>query len=88
VVIAPNPASRDHARQVLTDRRIGHDIHYPLLDCDQPGWLDAGRISGTLDRSREMTQRILSVPCFAEMTDSELNEVCDVLRTFDSSGMR
>jgi dTDP-4-amino-4,6-dideoxygalactose transaminase len=86
VVIAPNPASRDHARQILADRRIGHDIHYPLLDCDQPGWLDAGRISGTLDRSREMTQRILSVPCFAEMSDSELNEVSDALRTFDSSG--
>lgn len=90
VLIAPNSRSRDQARQVLIDRQIGHDIHYPLLDCDQPGWRGLGRIIGTLDRSREMTERIISVPCFAEMSDSELSEVSDALRKFgkfESSGV-
>jgi dTDP-3-amino-2,3,6-trideoxy-4-keto-D-glucose/dTDP-3-amino-3,4,6-trideoxy-alpha-D-glucose/dTDP-2,6-dideoxy-D-kanosamine transaminase len=86
VLIAPNSRLRDHARQLLADRQIGHDIHYPFLDCDQPGWRGSGRIIGTLDRSREMTERIISVPCFAEMSDSELNEVSDALRKFDSLG--
>ena len=86
VLIAPNSRSRDQARLVLADRQIGNDIHYPLLDCDQPGWRGSGRIIGTLDRSREMTERIISVPCFAEMSDSELNEVSEALRKFESLG--
>jgi dTDP-3-amino-2,3,6-trideoxy-4-keto-D-glucose/dTDP-3-amino-3,4,6-trideoxy-alpha-D-glucose/dTDP-2,6-dideoxy-D-kanosamine transaminase len=82
VLIAPDAAARGRACDALKRRGIGHDIHYPILDCDQTGWHGYGRIVGTLPRSRELTERVLSIPCFAELTDEELEQVVDVLRTF------
>jgi dTDP-4-amino-4,6-dideoxygalactose transaminase len=82
VLIAPDAAARARARDELRRRGIGHDIHYPVLDCDQPGWRGRGRIVGNLARSRELTQRVLSIPCFAELTADELEQVVDVLRAF------
>jgi aminotransferase EvaB len=82
VLIAPDAAARGRACDALKRRGIGHDIHYPILDCDQTGWRGYGRIVGNLTRSRELTQRVLSIPCFAELTGDELEQVVDVLRAF------
>jgi hypothetical protein len=30
--------ARENARRLLAERSIGHDIHYPILDYDQPAW--------------------------------------------------
>ena len=82
VLIAPDAAARGRACDALRRCGIGHDVHYPVLDCDQTGWRGRGRIIGNLARSRELTQRVLSIPCFAELTDDELEQVVDVLRAF------
>jgi aminotransferase EvaB len=82
VAIAPDPRSRQHACDLLRQRGIGYDIHYPILDCDQVGWQGRGRCIGNLDESRCLTQKVLSLPCFAEMTEDELGEVIDALRAF------
>jgi dTDP-3-amino-2,3,6-trideoxy-4-keto-D-glucose/dTDP-3-amino-3,4,6-trideoxy-alpha-D-glucose/dTDP-2,6-dideoxy-D-kanosamine transaminase len=82
VLIAPDAAARGRACALLRQRGIGHDIHYPVLDCDQKAWYGRGRIVGNLTRSRELTQRVLSIPCFAELTADELEQVVDVLRAF------
>jgi aminotransferase EvaB len=82
VAIAPDPQSRRHACDLLRQRDVGYDIHYPILDCDQVGWQGRGRCVGNLDESRCLTQRILSLPCFAEMTEDELGEVIDALHAF------
>jgi dTDP-4-amino-4,6-dideoxygalactose transaminase len=82
VAIAPNHDSRERARRALTERNIGYDIHYPVLDCDQPAWKERGRTAGDLTISRLLTHRILSLPCFPEMTTEELEQVVDIVRTF------
>jgi dTDP-4-amino-4,6-dideoxygalactose transaminase len=80
VLIAPDSAAREDARRLLTERGIGCDVHYPILDCDQPAWQGRVRISGDLRVSRLLTQRILSIPCFPEMTTDELEQVVDAIR--------
>ena len=87
VAIAPDPQSRQHACDLLQQRNIGHDIHYPILDCDQVGWQGRGRQVGNLDKSRCLTQKIVSLPCFPEMTEAELGEVIDALHRFPGSAI-
>ncbi len=82
VLIAPDPSARQHARQMLADHKIDSAIHYPVLDCDQPAWQGRGRKSSELAVSRLLTQRVLSIPCFAEMTADELEQVIDAIGTF------
>jgi len=82
VAIAPNPSERDRARQLLAARNIGSDIHYPLLDIDQPAWEALERRFSDVSTSRLLTQKVLSLPCFAEMTSNELEQVIDAIRTF------
>jgi dTDP-3-amino-2,3,6-trideoxy-4-keto-D-glucose/dTDP-3-amino-3,4,6-trideoxy-alpha-D-glucose/dTDP-2,6-dideoxy-D-kanosamine transaminase len=82
VLIAPSSAVREEARKILIERGIGCDVHYPVLDCDQPAWQSRIRISGDLHVSRHLTRKILSIPCFPEMTADEIEQVVDAIRTF------
>jgi len=82
VLIAPGSAVREDARKILIERGIGCDVHYPILDCDQPAWQSRIRVSGDLHVSRLLTQQILSIPCFSEMTVNEIEQVVDAIRTF------
>lgn len=82
VVIAPTKRDRDQARHVLLLNGIGTDIHYPVLDCDQPGWSGRGRLSGDLAISRALTERVLSLPCFPELHDDEIGQVVDAIHAF------
>jgi aminotransferase EvaB len=79
VLVAPDAASRDAMRTALGARGIGTDIHYPILDCDQAGWQGTGRVIGSMEVSRDVTQRILSLPCFPELTEAELAEIVEAL---------
>lgn len=84
-----------HLAVVLTDHRdrlaahlnecgIATDIHFPILDCDQRGWAGADQRIGPagLGVSRRSGKRILSLPCFPEMTDDEIAQVCDALGSY------
>ena len=80
VVIAPDASARDILRARLCNAQIGFDIHYPVLDCEQTGWRQIGRCIGELPVSRMMVERILSIPCFPELTNAEIEEIGHVLR--------
>jgi dTDP-4-amino-4,6-dideoxygalactose transaminase len=81
VAIAPTAEAASAARDALRRSGIGHDVHYPILDCDQVGWRHCGRVVGSLEASRGLTRRITTLPCFAELTADELNQVLDALHT-------
>ncbi len=59
-------AYRDSLREFLTLHKIGNDIHYPVLDKDQPVFGDAYS-SVKLPRSESLVNRVLSIPCFPEL---------------------
>jgi len=76
---------RDDLRKHLADSGIATDIHYPILDPDQPGWQGFKSRSDGLPVSKQMGQNILSLPMFPEMSDEEHRYVCQSVASF--SGM-
>jgi dTDP-4-amino-4,6-dideoxygalactose transaminase len=70
---------RDGDRAALTEAGIRTDVHYPVPDHRQP--VLAGAVAGlSLPVTEQVAGRILTLPCFPEMTESEIERVCDVLR--------
>lgn len=72
---------RDASRSHLTAFGIQTDIHYPILDCDQPSVQGLPMQVGNLTRARHAAGRILTLPCFPHMTTAELDSVCGALRS-------
>lgn len=76
-------ADREALKAHLAARGVASDVHYPILDCDQPGFAALpSRVAGTLERSRSAVAEILTLPCFPTMTDAEIAQVCDALGTY------
>jgi dTDP-4-amino-4,6-dideoxygalactose transaminase len=69
---------RDGDRTALTVAGIRTDVHYPVPDHRQP--VLAGATAGiSLPVTERAATEILTLPCFAEMTETEIERVCDVL---------
>ncbi|UVF18361.1 DegT/DnrJ/EryC1/StrS family aminotransferase [Microvirga terrae] len=75
---------REQLKEYLKTHGVATDIHYPVLDCDQPGWGDRPKRIGPsgLDVSRVSVNRILTLPCFPTMTEEEVARVCNALSAF------
>lgn len=71
---------RDALRAHLNDLDITTDIHYPLLDIQQPVMQSHAKVQ--LPNSAQATDEILSLPCYPELTEQEIDRVCDALRTW------
>ena len=68
---------RDGLAKTLTDRGIGTAVYYPRSVPAQPVFgLDEGRWPEASRASRE----VLSLPCFAELTDDEVEQVAAAVR--------
>ncbi len=71
--------SRDADRAAFTEAGIRTDVHYPVPDHHQPVLADAA--AGVhLPVTERAAGQVLTLPCFAEMTETEIGRVCDVLR--------
>ena len=69
---------RDRAREVLRAADIGTDVHYPIADHRQPHW--GGRFQDVvLPVTEHATERVLTLPCYPELDDSEVERVCGML---------
>ena len=73
-------AQRDRLRSALQAAGIGTDIHYPVLDCDQPGWQDLPWRALPLPVSRQACAQVLSLPLYPELRDTEITQICEVLQ--------
>jgi aminotransferase EvaB len=65
----------------LGQQSIQTDIHYPVLDCDQPAARGLPMYIGDLSRARHAVEHILTLPCFPHMTATEIGTVCAALQT-------
>jgi dTDP-3-amino-2,3,6-trideoxy-4-keto-D-glucose/dTDP-3-amino-3,4,6-trideoxy-alpha-D-glucose/dTDP-2,6-dideoxy-D-kanosamine transaminase len=72
---------RERLRASLDRAGIGTDVHYPTADHRQPAW--AGQYAGlSLPVTEYAVEHVLTLPCFPELTDEEVERVCEVLSGF------
>lgn len=80
VMVTPQ---RRFVQQFLEGRGIGTDIHYPLPDYKQSAF--SKFYTRKLPATESMAGRILTVPLFPEMTDTEIETVVEALRDIEES---
>jgi dTDP-4-amino-4,6-dideoxygalactose transaminase len=79
-------AARDELRRFLSDAGIDTDIHYPIPDHLQPGLKPPTRATSLVESERA-TAEILTLPCFPELTDSEIDRVAEAIASFRAGGI-
>jgi aminotransferase EvaB len=70
---------RERVRARFADAGVGTDVHYPIADHEQPAWRDAYQ-DVRLPVTEHAVRHVLTVPCFPELTQEEIQRVCEVLR--------
>jgi dTDP-4-amino-4,6-dideoxygalactose transaminase len=78
--VARHP-DREEARRHLESRSIATAIHYPVLDHQQPAMADVPWRAVALPETESAQREILTLPCFAEMTEDEVGHVCHAIRS-------
>ncbi len=72
-------SNRDALQKELTEKGIGTNIHYPVPIHLQPAY--AGRWKkGDFPNSERLSDEILSLPMFPELTDAQIREVVDAVK--------
>ena len=67
---------RDRLAAGLATRGVDTAVHYPWLVTEMPGLEMA---PAPTPQAARMRDRILSLPCFPELTDAEVDQVCEAL---------
>jgi dTDP-3-amino-2,3,6-trideoxy-4-keto-D-glucose/dTDP-3-amino-3,4,6-trideoxy-alpha-D-glucose/dTDP-2,6-dideoxy-D-kanosamine transaminase len=70
---------RERVRSALEAAGVGTDVHYPIADHHQPAWRD-GYDDLRLPVTEHAVRHVLTVPCFPELSEAEIERVCEVLR--------
>lgn len=78
VIRVPN---RDNVQQNLKAKGIATGIHYPIPIHLQKAYAGMGWKKGDFPVAEKLADEILSLPMFAEMTEEQVEEVCEVLRS-------
>ncbi|GAB5480138.1 MAG: hypothetical protein Marn2KO_36050 [Marinobacter nauticus] len=77
---------RQAAQTLLQEANIATGVHFPILDCDQTAMKDKPHKSAPLPVSRAYKDRILTLPCFPGMRETEIQTVCSVLSRLETEG--
>ncbi|TFD91878.1 DegT/DnrJ/EryC1/StrS family aminotransferase [Cryobacterium lactosi] len=67
---------REEFRAALSERGVQTDVHFPVPDHLQPGFAAPAQ---SLPVTERLAGEVLSLPCFPEMTDDEVNAVCSAI---------
>jgi dTDP-4-amino-4,6-dideoxygalactose transaminase len=78
---------RDALRSTLAAQRVQTGIHYPLPLHLQPACAAFACPQGSLPVTERLAGRILSLPMFPELTDSEIDRVCRCISEYASFDM-
>jgi len=74
-------ADRQSLQAHLRSRGIASDVHYPVLDYQQPGF-GAGARPRLNPNAERACQEVLTLPCFPEMSDGEVAAVVDAVNSW------
>lgn len=74
-------ARRDSLREHLREREIAAEVHYPIPDHRQPAFRSQfARVR--LPVTEKLAQEVLTLPCFPELTDDEVDRVIAACQSF------
>ncbi len=73
---------RDALQAFLKESEIRTLIHYPVPIHLQEAYRELGYREGDFPVSEGASREVLSLPCFPEMTDAEVEEVAETIRRF------
>ena len=71
---------RSVAAQALQENGIGYGLHYPVPIHRTAAYADLGFGPGSFPQAERQADEILSLPMYAELTDTQVERVCDVLK--------
>jgi dTDP-4-amino-4,6-dideoxygalactose transaminase len=77
--VVATPA-RDKLRKAFDDANIATDVHWPEPPHLQPAFAPLGYGPGSLPITERLCDEVLTIPMFPELTDGEVERVCQVLR--------
>lgn len=76
---------RDALKDHLISRGISASIHYPIPIHLQPAYLDLGYKRGDFPVTEAYSDRILSLPMYAELTDRQIEFISQTICEFQSA---
>lgn len=79
-------SERDRLREFLAARGIGTGVHYAIPIHRQPAIVALGRKMPSLPVTDRVVSEILSLPIFPQLTESQIDEVCDAIGEFTRQG--
>jgi aminotransferase EvaB len=71
---------RDRFREKLTALGVGNDVHYPLPDYAQKSVRQQLGGHPSLTITEEACRQVVTLPCFPELTDGEVEKVITSVR--------
>lgn len=81
-VVRVPKADRDGFRMSLAEKGIPTLLHYPLPVHRQPPFKAFAKNKKSLAVTEKISKEIVSLPIFPEMSDSEVDQVCDAIKAF------
>ena len=76
VLVSP---TRDRDRSAFENAGIATGVHFPVLDHQQGAWKHHFD-SVTLPNSEKLVEQIISIPCFTQLHETEIERICSVLK--------
>ncbi len=73
---------REELRQSLAEQGIGTGIHYPIPTHRQKAILDRGIITNSLPHTESLSDQILSLPMYPQLTQQQIERVCEEVQRF------
>jgi dTDP-4-amino-4,6-dideoxygalactose transaminase len=73
---------RDQLLKYLKDQGVFAGLHYPTPVHLQPCYEHLGKPPGSLPFTEAAASRVISLPMFAEITDEQIEYVCDRVKSF------
>jgi dTDP-4-amino-4,6-dideoxygalactose transaminase len=77
---------RDEFRNYLEEVGVGTTLHYPVPIHLQPAYFERIRGSDGMYHTEALYKRIVTLPMYAELTDSQIEKICAALNTWSIRG--
>ena len=78
-------AKRDDLKTYLGNRGIGTLIHYPVPVHQQPAYAEKLPAVVELRQTETIATQILSLPMYPELTDEQIDTVCELITSWDEN---